>query len=446
MSLVNDMLRDLAERQQQPDFVAAEQETLLQQSSLLRKTRHNWLPSVIVFFAVILMAVAVQIFLQKKNEQPVQQVDMPQATPVDHAVVMPQVAHAQEVVPVVEPDEKNSTVTESVPEPEQQERIYRLLQQAERALTLDRLTAPIEDNAYLYYEEILALAPGNVMAIEGMQRIADRYIKLADEAKRRGETDRVDQLLQRAETVAPDYAAINIARENFRTAPAKLVEAETVTGLETELVSVPVETLTVTEAGGNAIDITPNPVWQDQQMVAQADVLISQGHADAAALALQQFVAQHPKPVKSAARLFELYVQQTQFESARLLLQQMRHYLPAVDFTRFTAQLLTAQGQHAAALKVLEKDVELAQQDEVYRALLAALYHKTARYQESAAHYRRLLENFGEKPGYWLGLALALDALQQPASALEAYRRVGLQGAQPQVKDYVAQRIAALSH
>lgn len=445
MSLVNDMLRDLAERQQQPDFVAAEQETLLEQSSLLRKTRHNWLPSVIAFFAVILMAVAVQIFLQKKNEQPVQQVDMPQATSVDHAVVVPQVAHAQEVVPV-EPDEKNSTVTESVPEPEQQERIYRLLQQAERALTLDRLTAPMEDNAYLYYEEILALAPGNVVAMEGKQRIADRYIQIADEVSRRGETDRVEQLLQRAETVAPDYAAIKIAREKFRTAPAKLIEAETVTESATGLTSVPVETLTVTEANGNAIDITPNPVWQDQQMVAQADVLISQGHADAAVLALQQFVAQQPQPVKSATRLFELYVQQTQFDSARLLLQQMRHYLPAVDFTRFTAQLLTAQGQHAAALKVLENDVELAQQDEVYRALLAALYHKTARYQESAAHYRRLLENFGEKPGYWLGLALALDALQQPDSALEAYRRVGLQGAQPQVKDYVTQRIAALSH
>ena len=464
MSLVNDMLRDLAARQQADHSTTAENDALLQQSSLLQRSPYTWMPSVLIFVVVILLALVAQLFLQKNNEQ-----ELPQAQ------VSPEtreVAPAQEAS-VLEEQAKDSMQKETAPkalvpkEPlseelapvdtvateshnaKQQEDIYRLLQQAERALTLDRLTAPIEDNAYRYYQEILRLAPDNQPAVEGMQRIAQRYLELAEDAYQGGETTRVETLLQRAEWVAPDYAAIAAFRAQLQqvtSSPQPVTTEDSIVNSNAEVASVPVKTLPVAEAKPSDLDIKPSPGWQDQQMVAQADALIEQGHDDAAVLSLQQFIAQHPQPVKSAVRLFDLYVQQHNQEAARLLLQQADAYLPVTDHTRLTAQLLTAQGQHGAALAVLEKDIEQARQDETYRALLAALYHKAARYQESANHYRRLLTNFGEKPAYWLGLALALDALQENASALEAYQRIGLQDAQPQVRDYVAQRIAALSH
>ncbi|HSX85398.1 MAG TPA: tetratricopeptide repeat protein [Cellvibrio sp.] len=464
MSLVNNMLRDLAARQQADDSTTAENDVLLQQSSLLRRTRYTWMPSVLIFVAVILLALVAQWFLQKDNEQEFPQAKTSSEThevaPAQRASVLEEPTKEniqKEAVPkafaLKEPLSKERAPIDTVAaEPhnaKQQEDIYRLLQQAERALTLDRLTAPIEDNAYRYYQQILRLTPDNQPAVEGMQRIAQRYLELAQDAYQGGETTRVETLLQRAEWVAPDYAAIAEFRAQLQqviSSPQSVTAEESIVSSNAEVAAVPVKTLPVAEAKPSDLDIKPSPAWQDQQMIDQADALIEQGHHDAAVLALQQFIAQHPQPVKSAVHLFDLYVQQNNHEAARLLLQQADAYLSATDYTRLTAQLLTAQGQHAAALAVLEKDIEQARQDETYRALLAALYHKAARYQESANHYRRLLANFGEKPAYWLGLALALDALQENTSALEAYQRIGLQDAQPQVKDYVAQRIAALSH
>jgi hypothetical protein len=64
---------------------------------------------------------------------------------------------------------------------------------------------------------------------------------------------------------------------------------------------------------------------------------------------------------------------------------------------------------------------------------------------EAANHYRRLLSVFGDKPAYWLGFALAQDALNQPQVAAQAYQRVNQYAdLQPQVRTYVQQRIAAL--
>ena len=466
MSLVNDMLRDLAARQQADHSTASENDALLQQSSLLQKKRYNWVPSVAVFVGVVLVVSVAQIVLQKNGEQP-PSVQTEASAEVPALVSDAPVAEksvTEEQVNIAQPSVDRTVSEDAVSvnsEPQhaaQQNTIYRLLQRAERALTLDRLTAPVEDNAYGYFQEILTLSPGNQPAVEGLQRIAGRYLALAQDARQRGEYQRAETLLQRADFVAPGYAAIAQLREQLREQPAVMASAQAVeTGNDAnaqekenaeERASVSVETLPVAEAAIHTsdIDIQPNPAWQDQQMVIQADALIAQGNDDAAVLALQQFVAQHQQPRKSAVRLFDLYIQQRNNEAARLLLHEANDYLSVTDHTRLTAQLLTAQGQHAAALAVLEKKREQATQDESYRALLAALYHKAARYQESANHYRRLLDNFGEKPAYWLGLALALDALQQHASALEAYRRIGLQDAQPQVKEYVAQRIAALSH
>ena len=466
MSLVNDMLRDLAARQQADHSTASENDALLQQSSLLQKKRYNWVPSVAVFVGVILVVSVAQIVLQKNGEQPpsVQTEASAEVPALVSDAPVGEKSVTEEQVNIAQPSVDRTVSEDAVSvngEPQhaaQQNTIYRLLQRAERALTLDRLTAPVEDNAYGYFQEILTLSPGNQPAEEGLQRIAGRYLELAQDAHQRGEYQRAETLLQRAEFVAPGYAAIAQLREQLREQPAVMASAQAVeTGNDAsaqekenveERASVSVETLPVAEAEirSSDIDIQPNPAWQDQQMVIQADALIAQGNDDAAVLALQQFVAQHQQPKKSAVRLFDLYIQQRNNEAARLLLQEANDYLSVTDHTRLTAQLLTAQGQHAAALAVLEKKREQAEQDESYHALLAALYHKAARYQESANHYRRLLDNFGEKPAYWLGLALALDALQQHASALEAYRRIGLQDAQPQVKEYVAQRIAALSH
>jgi len=126
-----------------------------------------------------------------------------------------------------------------------------------------------------------------------------------------------------------------------------------------------------------------------------------------------------------------------------LLLQA--DYLPVVERIFYEAKIAVIQQQDAQAIQLLETHMQEAEQDENYRALLAGLYQRTGMNLEAANHYRRLLSVFGDKPAYWLGFALAQDALNQPQVAAQAYQRVNQYAdLQPQVRTYVQQRIAAL--
>jgi serine/threonine-protein kinase PpkA len=58
--------------------------------------------------------------------------------------------------------------------------IERYLLQAQAALDAYRLTTPAEDSAYFYYQQALALSPGHAEALQGIDRIADRYADLAE--------------------------------------------------------------------------------------------------------------------------------------------------------------------------------------------------------------------------------------------------------------------------
>ena len=106
---------------------------------------------------------------------------------------------------------------------------------------------------------------------------------------------------------------------------------------------------------------------------------------------------------------------------------------------------MSINGDNTQAIVILEKDLAAAENNEPYRSLLASLYHKTANYQQSIISYQRLINSFGEKPAYWLGLALAYDGLAQYQSALQAYQRLReFPQLQEQVTQYTDQRIAAL--
>ncbi len=94
-----------------------------------------------------------------------------------------------------------------------------LLAQAAEALAADRLIKPIGNSAYDYYRQVLIAAPKNKQALYGMERIADRFIELIDEALAAGNVELAKQHLKNGERVAPKYppladAATRIA--NYR--------------------------------------------------------------------------------------------------------------------------------------------------------------------------------------------------------------------------------------
>lgn len=89
---------------------------------------------------------------------------------------------------------------------------------AKNAIKHDRLTTPSSDNAYKYYQMVLAMDPDNAQALSGLKKIVDRYIQFIESTKSRGELDTAKLYLQRAESVLPDNPKLQSIRKELAAA------------------------------------------------------------------------------------------------------------------------------------------------------------------------------------------------------------------------------------
>ncbi len=93
-----------------------------------------------------------------------------------------------EIAPVTEALPEQPATTESVTKPEDDPAptIDHWLWAADQALQEYRLTTPVQDNAYAYYQRVIELDPAHDEAMTGLDRIADRYAVLAHKELLRG--------------------------------------------------------------------------------------------------------------------------------------------------------------------------------------------------------------------------------------------------------------------
>lgn len=112
----------------------------------------------------------------------------------------------------------------------EQQRIMHLLQlldQADQALAAKRLTTPLGDNAYLYYQQVLQLMPTNEEAHQGLATIVDRYLQWSDRALRNGNRDQAAAYVDRAAQVLPEEPRVAVMQKRIAKAPvAKPVTAD----------------------------------------------------------------------------------------------------------------------------------------------------------------------------------------------------------------------------
>ncbi|MEK7844512.1 MAG: serine/threonine protein kinase, partial [Pseudomonadota bacterium] len=99
--------------------------------------------------------------------------------------------------------EKQSNKQGAPEKPTGQGLIQEYLAAAEKAMKATHLTTPVEDNAYSYYQMILAMEPGNTEARAGLQKIVDRYVQFIEKARIEGRLNNARLYLQRAESVLP---------------------------------------------------------------------------------------------------------------------------------------------------------------------------------------------------------------------------------------------------
>ncbi len=157
---------------------------------------------------------------------------------------------------------------------------------------------------------------------------------------------------------------------------------------------------------------------------------LQNGRIAEARRSLREVLAQQPLHHKSRELLTEIYLRSGEAGEAENLLaagalQDPRYTL----FSKLHARLLLQRGDISGALRVLERHLADAAGDAEYHALLGALYQRAGDHAQAVIAYRTAL---GLEPGqgvWWMGLAISLEAQQNPDAALHAYRRAQGSGA-----------------
>ncbi len=216
MSLINDLLRDLEERQHPND-----RKTNLAAPSLSRSDQP---PSrgarLSATFGVLLLLAAGAIWWW-----PAPSHNPPATVPAPALAKLPsKIAALPETAPSsVAPDTSSPQITapqhSQTPNGLAQHNIRRLLAAAEQALAKNRLTTPLNDNAYDHYQAVLALYPNHPEAEHGIQQIVDRYGHWAEAAYRDGNTTRALGYLQRSLLIHPEDASLLALQQRYKTQP-----------------------------------------------------------------------------------------------------------------------------------------------------------------------------------------------------------------------------------
>jgi len=113
-------------------------------------------------------------------------------------------------------DASPAAAASATPSPSSRERqITELLSLARRALESDRLMIPAQNNAYHYYQRVLALQPGNSAALAGMDKIVARYAVLAQQALDRQDLDKATRYIARGLRVQPGEGGLLALQERI---------------------------------------------------------------------------------------------------------------------------------------------------------------------------------------------------------------------------------------
>ncbi|MBN1378529.1 MAG: tetratricopeptide repeat protein [Gammaproteobacteria bacterium] len=137
---------------------------------------------------------------------------------------------------------------------------------------------------------------------------------------------------------------------------------------------------------------------------------------------LQKVLQQNPADNESRELLANLYRQTGRSTEAIVLLQEGIKIDPSyLAFTRIYADSLIANGQLEQAARVLGNSAGYAQNDADYHALQAAVAQRLSRHQLAIGYYMKALEIQPKNGAWWMGLAISLEALDKNEAAAGAY-------------------------
>ena len=107
------------------------------------------------------------------------------------------------------------------------QQLRKWLANAQQALANDRLKIPRSDNAYDWYQQVLAVDELNAEAHWGMEQISQRYMQLAEQAFKLGRVDRAEQMLWGAAQISATQQQLEDLRGRYRQVAANDVYLST---------------------------------------------------------------------------------------------------------------------------------------------------------------------------------------------------------------------------
>lgn len=464
MSLLNDVLKDLSkERAEEPllqvaanDLSYRFQQPDFNRSSLLRRG----VLVAAIFIVVFLMGMLVKKqwkTLWVSNQHPVSTPIVASSITKDVETTVSKADEKQNTQINAETSVSNSLVDiNAKTAPVNDDKVALLLNSAELAVINNRLTSPIEDNAYNWYKAVLDIDSENQQAKEGLEKLAKIYYDLAQGANLSGKAAQAKKYIERARYIAPAYVD-------------ELTQHEIHTGTTQETVVIGSESLAVpmssqhetiktfpvaSEAGENSdsranqsteVQVNKSLEQQDRYQYEMASSLVYQHKPMEAIQQLKTFLVTNPNALMSAKYLVDIALIQGDVDAAEQALANISS-ISSIEKAQFTARILSARGEDNSAIQQLLPFLDANSNNENFLNLLAGLEHRSGRYSESLTHYQLLIRQFGEKTVYWLGLALAYDGLGKQSEALQSYQLLAVRNdMQPAVKNYITQRINALS-
>lgn len=446
MSLLNDVLKDLSSRGVEQSADAANDLSYrIQQKSGVKSTASfaRVLGPIILFSGIFILVYGLKShFTTQSNGHP-------------QAISQP-LAPSESKQPLV-----NSSVPSPVIANADLESIAVFLKNARLAFERDRLTAPIEDNAFIWYRSALALDAANEIAISGIQSIAARYLAMSEKAEAEGNLQQAEKYIERARFVDAEYVAKveKSRRENLVNDASGQLQSEKAPNELTSKDPLPakqesIAPFVVAEVANTGLDSAASGDVQVSKSAEQLDLsnynsaqqLVAAGDLNPAIELLKQSLKNLKSPPKSTQLLLDLYIQQNQLDVAKVLLDNA-NYLPESVRILAGARIQSGLGQDQLALSSLQPYLQSNQSNEPLLHLAAGLEHRLGHYGESQKLYESLIRQFGQKSVYCLGLALALDNLGRANEALNVYKLLSARtDIQPAVKNYIHQRIDALTH
>ncbi len=186
---------------------------------------------------------------------------------------------------------------------------------------------------------------------------------------------------------------------------------------------------------------------QSQLAFQRAIQMLSRNNSQDAQLALEEALSFSPVHLRARETLAAILLNSGRISEAANSLNEGLHLMPnASPLAKLYARILADQGDIVNAVAVLERARPTVAADSEYYALLAALYQQLEKHAQAAQVYQQILLRNPGAAHWWMGLALAQEAMGETTRALDAFQRAQRAGGlSDEVLKYIQARIVALT-